>query len=59
LSSKGLTEKEIAHLLGVSLATVRTHLERFYRSNGLKNKAEAIALWLKHSASNRSSLTER
>jgi DNA-binding CsgD family transcriptional regulator len=53
-----LTEKEVAHQLGVSLATVRTHLERLYRSNGLKNKAEAIALWTKHSASNASSSTE-
>jgi DNA-binding CsgD family transcriptional regulator len=53
LSTKGLTEKEIALSLGISLATVRTHLERFYRSNGLKNKAEAIAFWLKHSTSSR------
>jgi DNA-binding CsgD family transcriptional regulator len=47
LSSKGLTEKEIAQQLGVSPATVRTHLERFYKSNGLRNKAEAIAFWLR------------
>jgi DNA-binding CsgD family transcriptional regulator len=58
LSSKGLTEKEIAHQLGVSLATIRTHLERFYRLNGLKNKAEAIAFWMLHSTSNGSSSTE-
>lgn len=48
LSSKGMTEKEIARLLGIGQPTVRTHLERFYRSNGLRNKAEAIAYWLQH-----------
>jgi DNA-binding CsgD family transcriptional regulator len=51
LSAKGLTEKEIARLLGVSLPTIRTHLERFYRANGLRNKAEAIAFWSRHTSS--------
>lgn len=58
LCSKGLTDKEIAHRLGVSLPTVRTHLERFYRSNGLKNKAEAIAFWFRYSTSFKSSSIE-
>lgn len=48
LSSKGLTDKEIASRLQLALPTVRTHLQRFYRSNGLKNKAEAITLWLRY-----------
>jgi DNA-binding NarL/FixJ family response regulator len=48
LSSKGFTEKEIAPILGLAQPTVRTHLQRFYRSNGLRNKAEAIAFWLRH-----------
>jgi len=55
LSSKGQTEKEIAQQLGVSPATVRTHLERFYKSNGLRNKAEAIAFWLRADSKRRSS----
>lgn len=47
LASDGLTDKEVAICLDLALPTVRTHLQRFYRSNGLRNKAEAIALWLR------------
>ena len=40
-----MTDKEIAVDLGVAVSTVRTHLERFYRENGLRNKTEAVAAW--------------
>lgn len=45
LAVRGLTDKEIATELGVAVSTIRTHLERFYRENGLRNKSEAVAAW--------------
>jgi DNA-binding NarL/FixJ family response regulator len=46
LAAGGLTDKEIAHRLGISMATVRTHLQRLYRANGFRNRADAIAHWM-------------
>lgn len=48
LASHGQSDKEIAAVLGVSVATVRTHLERFYKDNHLHNKTEAVAAFLRH-----------
>jgi DNA-binding CsgD family transcriptional regulator len=48
LAMGGLTDKEIAARLGVAVSTIRTHLERFYRENGLRNKSEAVAVWQHH-----------
>jgi DNA-binding CsgD family transcriptional regulator len=48
LAVRGLTDKEIASDLGIAVSTVRTHLERFYRENGLRNKSEAVAAWQHH-----------
>lgn len=48
LAVRGLTDKEIASDLGIAVGTVRTHLERFYRENGLRNKSEAVAAWQHH-----------
>lgn len=45
LAVRGRTDKEIASDLGVAVSTVRTHLERLYRENGLRNKSEAVAAW--------------
>jgi DNA-binding CsgD family transcriptional regulator len=45
LAVRGLTDKEIAADLGVAVSTIRTHLERFYRENGLRNKTGAVAVW--------------
>jgi DNA-binding CsgD family transcriptional regulator len=45
LAVRGLTDKEIATELGVSVSTIRTHLERFYRENGLRNKSQAVGAW--------------
>jgi DNA-binding CsgD family transcriptional regulator len=45
LAVGGLTDKEIAADLRVAVSTVRTHLERFYRENGLRNKTGAVAAW--------------
>lgn len=46
LASRGQSDKEIGIALGVSVHTVRTHLQRLYRSEGLANRAEAVAAWL-------------
>lgn len=45
LALRGRTDKEIAAGLGVAVSTIRSHLERFYRDNGLRNKSEAVAAW--------------
>jgi DNA-binding NarL/FixJ family response regulator len=44
----GLSDKEIARRLGLSMSTVKTQLNRLYRRNGFKNRAQAAAahsLW--------------
>src|SRR5919201_5598020 len=46
LAAQGLSDKEIARLLGLSMHTVRTHLKRLYRGQGLSNRAEAVAVWV-------------
>lgn len=46
LISRGRTDKAIAVELGMSVRTVRTHLERLYRKRCLHCRAEAVALWL-------------
>jgi len=48
LAVHGESDKEIARRLGLGLSTVRTHLGRFYRDNGLRNKTEAVAAWQRH-----------
>jgi len=45
LALRGLTDKEIAAELGIAVSTIRSHLERLYRENGLRNKSEAVAVW--------------
>ncbi len=41
---KGLTDKEIAERLFISVATVRTHNRKIYEKLALKNRTEAVAL---------------
>src|SRR5256714_1222462 len=43
LASQGQSDKEIAIALGISIHTVRSHLQRLYRTHGLTNRAEAVA----------------
>src|SRR5207248_8578298 len=45
LAARGQSDKEIALGLGISVHTVRTHLQRLYRAQGLTNRAEAVAAW--------------
>lgn len=44
ISSEGLTNEQIAGRLGISPATVRTHLSRIYAELGVKNRTEAARL---------------
>lgn len=45
---KGLVYKEIAHALGLSVSTVRTHLYNTYRKLGVSDRAQAILLAREH-----------
>lgn len=46
LVAEGMADKEIARRLGVSVSTVRTHLQRLYKGIGARNRAQAVAEWL-------------
>jgi len=46
LMSEGYSDKEIARKIGVSYPTVRTHIDRIFREYGLRNRTEAVAVWL-------------
>ena len=46
LISRGWTDKGIAVELGVTVRTIRTHLERLYRKRRLHSRAQAVALWI-------------
>lgn len=43
--SQGYLYKEISDRLGISYATVRTHVERIYRKLHVQSRAQAVALW--------------
>lgn len=45
LAAAGLTDKQIAARLGVSFGTVRTHLERMYRRQGIRGRTALVAGW--------------
>lgn len=45
LVAEGKGDKEIARCLGLSINTVRTHLQRLYRDHGIRNRAEAAVAW--------------
>lgn len=43
---QGLGDQAIAHELGLSVATIRSHLRRLYRLNGLHSRAAAAGAFL-------------
>jgi DNA-binding CsgD family transcriptional regulator len=45
LTSRGLTDKEIASTLGISRSTVTTQFDRLFRKNGFHTRAAAVAAW--------------
>jgi len=44
--AQGYTEKQTADQLGLSARTVNHHIERLYRKWGVRNRAEALRIWL-------------
>jgi DNA-binding CsgD family transcriptional regulator len=48
LSSHGLTAREIAEQLGLSVVTVKAHLHNIYPKLGVTDKAAAVAVALRH-----------
>jgi DNA-binding NarL/FixJ family response regulator len=48
LASHGLNRAEIADLLSVSAATVKTHMENAYLKLGVSDRAAAVATALRH-----------
>ena len=45
LICRGKTDKSIAAELGLSKATVRSHLGRFFKTNHVHNRSEAATIW--------------
>jgi len=45
LAAQGRSDKEVATALGISVHTVRSHLQRLYRAQGFTNRVEAVAAW--------------
>jgi len=43
----GATTKEVAHDLGISVHTVKTHLERIFEKLGANDRAQAVAIALR------------
>jgi DNA-binding NarL/FixJ family response regulator len=50
LVAGGLGDKQIAQRLGVSVSTVRTHLQRLYRDMGVHSRSRAVATWFQAQA---------
>ncbi len=46
LVGQGLTDKQIAIRLGVSEHTVRSHLDRLFKSQGVHSRAAALMNWV-------------
>jgi DNA-binding CsgD family transcriptional regulator len=47
LVADGYTNTEIAESLGVAVETVKTHLKKVRAELGARNRAHAVALWLR------------
>ena len=46
LMAEGFSDKEIARAIGVAYPTVRTHIDRVFRGYGVRNRTEAVVVWL-------------
>jgi DNA-binding NarL/FixJ family response regulator len=45
--AKGLTYKQIADQLGISIETIRTHLRRIYEKLHVQSRTEAVAKYMR------------
>lgn len=46
LLAKGLSDREVAEQLDISIATVKVHNRNLYRKLNVRNRAEAVRLML-------------
>ena len=46
LMAEGFSDKEIARKIGITYPTVRTYIDRVFRGYGVRNRTEAVAVWL-------------
>src|SRR5438093_10563039 len=47
LAARDLSDKQIAGRLSLSIPTIRTQLQRFYKANGVHSRTGAVVLWLR------------
>lgn len=45
--SEGQSDKQVAATLGISVATVRSHLQDLYRAHGFHGRCEAVAAFVR------------
>ena len=48
LISQGLQNKQIAHELGISDATVKAHVAKAMAATGCRNRVKLALFWLRH-----------
>ena len=48
LVADGLQNKQIAHRLGISEATVKAHISKTIQISGCRNRVSLALLWLRH-----------
>jgi DNA-binding CsgD family transcriptional regulator len=54
LAASGLSDKQIARRLHVTHRTVRTHFEKLFEDQGIRNRSQAIAIWSRRPTEGRS-----
>jgi len=48
LVADGMQNKQIAHCLGISEATVKAHISKTIQISGCRNRVSLALLWLRH-----------
>ena len=48
LVADGMQNKQIAHRLGISEATVKAHISKTIQISGCRNRVSLALLWLRH-----------
>jgi len=47
LAASGLSDKEVAARLGLTVSTIRSHMQRLYKSSGIHTRTGAVGMWLR------------